>query len=244
MIDNKERIQKIVSNYGSYSRREVERLIKAKRVTINGKIAILGEKATIDDLVKIDGKTIKFKTKHYYYLLNKPKGYISSRVDDMDKRVIDLIPNPSKRNLFTIGRLDVNTTGLIIVTTDGKLSDLVNSPKSKVAKTYLVWLDHPLIRSDFAQLKEGIILDDGTVTKPIKKVKVIDNTQQKFLVKITIYEGKKNQIRRMFAELDNEVINLKRIQIGFLILDNNLQSGQYRRIQKEEMYDALHQTYK
>ncbi len=244
MNDNKERIQKIISNYGSYSRREVERLIKAKRVTLNGKTVSLGEKASIDDLIKIDGKIVKFKTKHYYYLVNKPKGYIASRIDDMNKRVIDLVPNPSNRNLFTIGRLDVNTTGLIIVTTDGKLSDLVNSPKSKVAKTYLVWLSHPLVRSDFAKIREGITLDDGVVTKPVKKVKVINNTQKNYLVKMTIYEGKKNQIRRMFKELNNEVINLKRIQIGLLVLDNNLESGKYRRIQKEEMYEALKQTYK
>ncbi len=238
-MDNQERLQKLIANYGNYSRREAERLIEAKKVKVNGQIATLGMKASIDDQIMIDNILIKFKTKHFYYLVNKPKGYICSKVDDKKRRVIDLVPNPTNRNLFTVGRLDVNTTGLIIVTTDGQLAQLVNSPKYKVEKTYLVWLKHPIKKGDVFNLKTGIDIGEEFPTKPIKKVKVINNDQNNTLVKISLKEGKKNQIKRMFSALDNQVINLKRIQIANLVLDNKLASGNYRKYQKQEFYELL-----
>ncbi len=236
---NQERLQKLIANYGNYSRREAERLIEAKRVKLNGKIALLGTKASIEDQIMIDNQLIKFKTKHFYYLVNKPKGYICSKVDDKKRRVIDLVPNPTNRNLFTVGRLDVNTTGLIIVTTDGALAQLVNSPKYKVEKTYLVWLEKSIKKGDVLQLKTGIDIGEKVPTKPIKKVKIINNEPNKVLVKISLKEGKKNQIKRMFSALDNKVINLKRIQIANLVLDNKLASGDYRKYQKQEFYELL-----
>ena len=131
------RIQKLVSNYSNYSRREFEGLIKEGKVKINGVKAQLGDHATVQDKIEVDGKVIKFKTKHDYYVVNKPKGYISNRTDERGKPVISLIENYQERNLFTVGRLDVNTTGLIIVTNDGDLSEKVTSPKSGKKKEYL-----------------------------------------------------------------------------------------------------------
>jgi 16S rRNA U516 pseudouridylate synthase RsuA-like enzyme len=134
---DKVRLQKLVANFGKYSRREFEKFIKEGRVKVNGKVAELGVKATIDDHVTLDDKKVNFNTKYDYYLVNKPKGYISARYDEKGKEVISLIDNYKNRNLFTIGRLDVNTTGLIIVTNDGELAEKINRPNSNKRKTYL-----------------------------------------------------------------------------------------------------------
>ncbi|RKX66834.1 MAG: hypothetical protein DRP42_02235 [Tenericutes bacterium] len=133
-----ERIQKIISNYGQFSRRQVEDFIVKGLVKVNGETATLGDKATIDDAITVKGNRITFKTRHDYYVLNKPKGYICAREDKMGRTAVSLIDNPQKRNLFTIGRLDVGTTGLIIITSDGELANRINSPSSKIKKTYLV----------------------------------------------------------------------------------------------------------
>ena len=133
-----ERVQKLIANYGPYSRRQVDRLIEEGKVKVNDKTITLGAKATVDDKIQVDGKLIKFDLKHEYYLLNKPKGYICSREDKYGKEALSLINNYKNRNLFTIGRLDVSTTGLIIVTSDGELSNKVMSPKNNIKKTYLV----------------------------------------------------------------------------------------------------------
>jgi len=138
MINDQQRISKLVANFGSYSRREVDRFIEQGKVKVNGRKAVLGQKITVKDKVEIDGKRVNFNLKHEYYLLNKPKGYISSRVDEKGKQAISLIDNYKNRNLFTVGRLDVQTTGIIIVTSDGELSNKVNSPSSNIKKTYLV----------------------------------------------------------------------------------------------------------
>jgi 16S rRNA U516 pseudouridylate synthase RsuA-like enzyme len=131
------RIQKLVANFGKYSRRDFEKFIKSGRVKVNGQVAELGTKATINDVIELDGKRIKFNTKYDYYVVNKPKGYISSTKDALGKEVVSLIDNHKGRNLFTIGRLDVNTTGLIIVTNDGTLAELVNRPERNKRKEYL-----------------------------------------------------------------------------------------------------------
>ncbi len=238
-LQKRERIQKIISNYGTYSRREAERLIEKGKVKVNGKIVTLGDRASLDDTIFVNDKQLKFSTKHLYYVLNKPKGYISSRIDEQNRRVIDLVDNPNKRNLFTIGRLDVNTTGLIIITSDGELSQRVNTPQTKVSKQYLVWLDKPISPKDILALKKGIELESGKTTLPVKKLKIISNKNGNYLVKLTIIEGKQNQIKRMFSALNNEVINLKRVKIGNINLDSGLQIGKYRKYSQQEIYNAL-----
>lgn len=236
------RVQKLISNYGSYSRREADTLIKEGKVKVNGRVIELGEKGTINDKIEIDNQVIKFNLKHEYYLLNKPKGYLCSRHDKKGKEVISLINNYKDRNLFTVGRLDVNTTGLIIITTDGELSNRINLPTSKIPKTYLAWIDKPLSSNILYNLKKGTVLDDGYLTKPAKKIKVINNEEGKTLIKLTIIEGKKNQIRRMFDAHDRKVINLKRVQIGYHVLDN-LKVGEYKKLSKSEMYNKLGLNY-
>lgn len=243
---HEERVQKLISNYGSYSRREAERMIEAGRIKVNGVVITPGHKCTIDDKIEVDGKQIRFNLKHEYYLLNKPKGYVCRRRDDRlsdeeaasKKYTVSLINNYKDRNLFTIGRLDVQTTGLIIVTSDGELANFVNSPKFKVPKTYLVWVDKKLTKEMILGLQLGTKLDDGYVTQKTKKFKVISNEENKVMVKMTITEGKKNQIRRMFEAHDRRVVNLKRVQVGYHVLEG-IEIGQYKKISQQEMLNGL-----
>ncbi|CRX37316.1 / rsuA / Ribosomal small subunit pseudouridine synthase A /:192862 Forward [Candidatus Hepatoplasma crinochetorum] len=232
-----ERIQKLIANYGNYSRREVEKLIKEKKVFKNKELVKLGDLATIEDTIVINNQKIKFNLKYDYFLLNKPKGYICNRIDQKNRSVISLINNYKNRNLFTIGRLDVNTTGLIIVTNDGNLKKLVESPASKIKKVYLVWLQKKINSNDLKSLIKGVELEDGYITKPIEKIKIISNDEN-ILIKLSITEGKKNQIKRMFEALDNRVINLKRVQIGQLKL-GSIKIKEYSKINKQEIYKML-----
>ncbi len=237
-MNNLERVQKLISNYGNLSRRQADRLVEDGKVKVNGEVISPGAKATVNDKIEVDGEVIKFNLKHEYYLVNKPKGFICQREDIQGKEVISLIENYKERNLFTVGRLDVATTGLIIVTTDGDLSNTVNSPRSNLAKHYLAWIDKPLTKEISLGLQLGTKLDDGYVTKKTKKFKIISNEPGKVMVKIVITEGKKNQIRRMFEAHDRTVINLKREQIGYHKLDD-LQSGAYKKLSQSEMYEGL-----
>lgn len=237
-MERLERVQKLISNYGSYSRREIDKLVLEGKVKVNGKVIEPGTKATVDDRIEVDGKPIKFNLKHEYYLLNKPKGFICQKNDKYGKETISLINNYKNRNLFTVGRLDVNTTGLIIVTSDGELSNKVMSPKFKINKTYLVWVNRPINKEISLSLQKGTTLDDGYVTAPTKNFKIIFNEDNKVLIKMTISEGKKNQIKRMFEAHDRKVINLKRTKIAFLNLDG-IETGQYKKLSKQEMYQGL-----
>ncbi len=237
-MKQQERVQKLISNYGSLSRRQADRLVEEGKVKVNGEVIKPGARASVDDVIEIEGKRVKFNLKHEYYLLNKPKGYICQREDERGKEVISLINNYKERNLFTIGRLDVQTTGLIIVTTDGELSNIVNSPKFKIPKTYLVWVDKKLSKEMILGLQLGTKLDDGYVTKKTKKFKVIYNDENKVMVKMTITEGKKNQIRRMFKAYDRNVVNLKRVQVGNHLLEG-IEMGQYKKLSQQEMLNGL-----
>ena len=239
MKNNEERIQKLISNYGNYSRREAEKFIKARQVKKNGHFVKLGDKATVDDQIEINGNKIKFNLKHDYFLLNKPKGYISKRVDDQQREVISLLPNWKERNLFTVGRLDVLTTGLIIVTNDGNLSNLVQSPRSNIKKTYLVFSYGKLTLEQIKKLKKGVEINDGYITKPVNNFKVIKEQEEGISTyKITINVDKKNQIKKMWESVGSKVVNLKRISIGGLTIDG-IELGKYKKLKKIEIYDKL-----
>lgn len=232
-----ERLQKLASNYSKYARRQFEQFIKEERVTVNGQLAELGTKATINDDIKLDGHNIKFTTKQDYYILYKPKGYICERQDKYGRTAISLIPQSEHRNLFTVGRLDVNTTGLVIVTNDGSLTDLVLRPDRKKKKVYLASLKTPIGREELEMIRRGVILDDGYKSRPVRQIKFIDEKQEA-MVKLTLTEGKKNQVKRMFKAVGSEVKNLKRIEIEGLNL-NGMRIGDYRKLSKQELYGAL-----
>ena len=204
------RLDKYISDNTNYSRSDAKRFIKSKRVYINGvPNQDPGFKVTNDMKIEFNHKEIK-ESGFIYFELDKPKGYVSAVSDKEHPVVTDLIPEELKHlNLKPVGRLDKDTTGLIILTNDDSFIHQMTSPKNNVIKTYIVALADP-IKDEYKQaIEAGIELKDGTVTKPGKYKVISDN-----VVELTITEGKYHQVKRMFGALGNKVVELRRIQFG------------------------------
>lgn len=229
-----ERLQKIISEYGYASRRKAEELIKAGKVSVNGEIITeLGTKANKDDVISIDGMVINKNIKYEYYLLNKPRQVISSALDKEGRTtVVDLINTDAK--IYPIGRLDYNTTGLILLTNDGEFANHLMHPSHNIEKTYVAKLEGIISLEDISKLKKGIIIDNRKVD--IKRLKVKNKNLEKntSLVEITIVEGRNHIIKKIFEKLNLPVMRLSRISYGFLNLDN-LKSGEYRSLTIKEV---------
>lgn len=238
--EQKQRLQKLLAASGIASRRIVEEMIIDERIALNGKTAILGDKASSSDLITLDGFPVILSSETKTFLLNKPTGVISTASDEKDRTtVVDLIP--SELRLFPIGRLDAQTTGLILVSNDGQLTYKLTHPKFGINKKYLVKAQGSISEQQIQMLRDGIELDDG-ITAPAK-VKLLGSIQGESLLEITIHEGKNRQIRRMMAAIGHEVITLQRIQIGS-IRDPSLKPGQYRELTALEVYELYSQTDK
>ena len=220
-----ERLQKVIANSGFTSRRKAEELIKEGKVKVNGKIIKeLGTKVSYDDSIIIDGVLLKKEENKEYYLLNKPRGVISSVSDDKNRKtVVDLIETETR--IYPIGRLDYDTTGLILLTNDGELTNILSHPNNNIEKTYIANID---------ALKKGIIID-GRKCKPVRfKVRKKDLEKNTSMVEITIVEGRNHIVKKLFHELKHEVIKLKRESYAFLTLEN-LKSGEYRMLSIKEV---------
>ncbi len=227
----KERIDKIIASSGLLSRKDVKRAAQSKRITLNGCIIKdCSTKATVADILCLDGKPITY-SKYIYIMMNKPKGYVCSTDDPKSPTVLDLLPEEYiKAQLFSIGRLDKNTTGLIILTNDGKLCHDLLSPSKHVNKTYRVSLKEPPKAEYKDAFSRGIKLDDGYVCK---KADITFCEENNCIV--TISEGKFHQIKRMFESLGNKVIDLERISIGDVILDIALKQAEFRHLTMHEI---------
>lgn len=229
-----ERLQKVIANSGFTSRRKAEELIKEGKVKVNGKvIKELGTKVSYDDSIIIDGVLLKKEENKEYYLLNKPRGVISSVSDDKNRKtVVDLIETETR--IYPIGRLDYDTTGLILLTNDGKLTNILSHPNSNIEKTYIAKIEGILSKENIDALKKGIIID-GRKCKPVRfKVRKKDLEKNISMVEITIVEGRNHIVKKLFHELKHEVIKLKRESYAFLTLDN-LKSGEYRMLSIKEV---------
>ena len=229
-----ERIDKIISSQGQYSRSEVKKLIKGGRITLNGRVLKSSdEKADPDScVIAIDGKPLGYK-KHIYIMLNKPQGVVSATDDRDHKTVIDLVPKELKRaGLFPAGRLDGDTVGFVIITDDGDFAHRILSPKNHIMKTYHATLQRPVTQADIDAFRNGIELKDGTLCLEAQ-VKPLDSDEP--MAEIKICEGKYHQVKRMFAALGNKVVYLKRVKMGELCLDESLEEGQCREITAEEL---------
>lgn len=226
------RIDKFLSNSGVGTRNEVKVLIKNKKVFINEKLVVSSNETVdeINDKVFVNNSLIIYKP-FVYIMLNKPKGVISATEDKKIKTVIDLLNNDFYTySLFPVGRLDIDTEGLIILTNDGKLSHKLLSPKKHISKTYYVELKNSLSEENIIKIESGVDIGDY-VTKNDAKINKINDTS----LYITITEGKFHQIKRMFLAVNNEVLYLKRIAMNKLKLDENLNLGEYKELSCEEL---------
>lgn len=228
-----ERIQKIISNSGVASRRKAESLIKEGRVKVDGVVVTqLGTKVSKKSIIEVDNVKISTEEK-VYYLLNKPRGVVTTTSDEHGRKTIVSLIETDKR-IYPVGRLDYDTTGLILLTNDGEFTNNITHPKNKIDKTYVAKINGILTISDIMALKKGVMID-GFKTSPAKvKVRKIDNKNNNSVVEITIHEGKNHQVKRMFEALGYQVLKLKRERIAFLTL-KGLTSGEYRMLTPKEV---------
>ena len=228
-----ERLQKIIALSGYASRRKAEDLIKAGKVMVNGKVVReLGTKANFSDDILIDGKKIEREEKEYY-IFNKPRGVITSTSDDKGRKVVTDYFETNKR-LYPVGRLDYDTTGLLILTNDGELANLIMHPRNEIEKQYIAKLEGIIKGEEINKLKNGIVLD-GTKCIPKRvKLREFDKKTNTSIVEIVICEGKNHEVKRLFESVSFNVLKLKRERIGFLTL-GKLKSGEYRKLNPKEV---------
>lgn len=229
------RLDKFLCNVGIGTRSEVKKVISKGRVSVDGNVS-RDPGAKVDEnnsLVSFDGKELHY-SQHVYFMLNKPQGVISASRTDLRNKgevcVIDLIKEEKHRELFPVGRLDKDTVGLLLITDDGVLAHNLLSPKKHVDKKYYVELEKPLNENDKTKIEAGIDIGDDTPTLPAS-IEMIDTHS----LYITIREGRFHEIKRMFEAVDNKVLFLKRIEMGALVLDKNLDYGEYRPLTEEEL---------
>ncbi len=229
-----ERLQKVIASYGYTSRRKAEELIRKGKVMVNGKIITeLGTKVEANDVISIDSVIINKDVKQEYYLLNKPRQVISS-VEDKKGRITvrDLINTDAR--IYPIGRLDYDTTGLIILTNDGDLANLLMHPSFEVEKTYVAKVNKVLDKDDIKKIKSNIVVEGRKVVIKRFKIKKKDFEKNTSVVELTIVEGRNHIVKKIFASMNIDVIKLSRVGYAFLTIDN-LKSGEYRNLTIKEI---------
>jgi len=223
------------------SRTEVKNFLKSGRVTVNGKkekSAKLQINEETDEIC-FDGQKLEYE-EFVYYMMNKPQGVISATEDPKHKTVLDLLDDLARsKEVFPVGRLDIDTHGLLLLTNDGQLAHALLSPKRHVDKTYLARVDGIMTDEDIETFAQGIPLKDFTCQPAKLELVSLDREKNQSLVRVTIAEGKFHQVKRMVAYCGKEVVDLQRLTMGTLILDENLKRGEWRRLTKEELEDLL-----
>ena len=231
-----QRLQKILSSYGVVSRRKAEQMILARRVRVNGNTASLGDTADADeDVIEVDGVRLRRAPERVVLMLNKPRGYVCTLSDEKGrKNVAELVEDCGVR-VYPVGRLDLNSEGLLLLTNDGELANRLMHPKKEVDKVYLVWLSHYIPGCE-TSIGSPIEID-GRMTSPAK-VERIGQTGETALLRITIHEGRNRQIRRLCERANVTVTRLRRIAEGPLDL-GELAPGQWRRLTDAEVQKLL-----
>lgn len=228
-----ERLQKVIANSGYCSRRKAEEEIANGNVSVNGKIIQeMGYKVSPNDIIIINGTKLD-KSEKIYVLLNKPRGVITSASDDKNRKtVVDLIETNIR--IYPVGRLDYDTTGALLLTNDGDLTNLLTHPKNHIPKVYMAKVEGIITGKEIHELERGIVID-GKKTLPAKvKLRKVDKDKNTSMVELTIFEGRNHQVKKMFMKVGFPVIKLKREKIGFLNV-KNLNSGEYRYLNPKEV---------
>lgn len=229
-----ERLQKVIASYGYTSRRKAEELIRKGKVMVNGKIITeLGTKVEANDVISIDSVIINKDVKQEYYLLNKPRQVISSVLDKQGRITVRDLINTDAR-IYPIGRLDYDTTGLIILTNDGDLANLLMHPSFEVEKTYVAKVNKVLDKDDIKKIKSNIVVEGRKVVIKRFKIKKKDFEKNTSVVELTIVEGRNHIVKKIFASMNIDVIKLSRVGYAFLTIDN-LKSGEYRNLTIKEI---------
>ncbi len=229
-----ERLQKVIASYGYASRRKAEDLIRHGKVLVNGKVITeLGTKVLANDIISIDGVIINKDVKHEYYLLNKPRQVISSVEDKLGRITVRDLINTEAR-IYPVGRLDYDTTGLIILTNDGDFANMLMHPSYEIEKTYVAKINKVLDKDDINKLKKGIVIDNRKVDIKRFKVRKKDVEKNTSIVELTIVEGRNHIVKKIFESMRIDVIKLSRVSDAFLTLDG-LKSGEYRKLSIKEI---------
>ena len=229
-----ERLDKFIATQKNLPRRKARQIISRGQVVVNGTVARAFDTRidTAQDKVELSGRQVVCK-KYVYIVMNKPKGVLSATSDKRQNTVLDLVPEDLKRKeLFPVGRLDKDTTGLLLITDDGEFAHRVISPKSNISKRYIVELDGEISNEVVDEFKKGVVLHDGTKCLPAE---LIVNSENRRQAEVTIMEGKYHQIKRMFGVYTLGVVELHRKSIGRFSLDENLKTGECREVTVDEL---------
>lgn len=231
-----ERLDKVLSNLGYGTRKEIKQAARKGLIEVNGEV-VKDNGMQVDpeiDKIYVNGEEI-FYRKYIYLMMNKPDGVVSATHDNRDETVIDLLEIEHQVfNPFPVGRLDKDTVGLLLLTNDGELNHRLISPKWKVDKVYYAKIDKEVTEEDVKKFKNGITLDDGYTCKEAK-LEILEVSEDGSEVMITIQEGKFHQVKRMFEAVDKKVVYLKRVEFGTLQLDEELEEGEYRELTEDEV---------
>lgn len=228
------RINKFLAEQGIASRRGCDAIVAEGRVNINGKTAQAGDDVSPSDTVTLDGKILSHKVKYEYYMLNKPKGYVCTVKDDKDRKtVMQLLPAGAGR-VFPVGRLDYDTEGMLILTSDGDLAYRLTAPQNEIPKTYLVRIEGSIDDNRLNRLRSGVEIERGVITKKCK-VTVTETNKRYTKLHVILTEGKNREIRKMFEAVGKNVDFLKRIKIGELTLAG-LDRGAVRKLTPDEIF--------
>lgn len=229
-----ERLQKVIANLGYCSRRKAEELISDGKVKVNGiTVREMGVKVKSSDTIEVENTILDNNKNYEYYILNKPKGVVSTVSDGLGRKtVVDLID--TKTRIYPIGRLDYDTTGLLLLTNDGVLANKLMHPSSNIYKTYVARVDGIVKGYDIKQLKDGVMIDGVKTAKCHVKLKSVDAKKEKSIVELTIHEGKNHQVKKMFESLGYRVSKLKREKYANMDL-TGLKTGEYRKLSNKEI---------
>ena len=234
------RLDKLLEQQRIGSKRKVKAMIRSKQITIDGQI-VMDESLNVDAALQeifVGDKKIQQQT-HVYYMLNKPKGVVTAVKDDQHQTVIDLIRTHDQRSgLYPIGRLDRDTEGLLLITDNGQLGYQLLLPHKKVSKRYEVIVNEPLTSNDYEAFFEGIVFSDGKRCKPAK-LTILTSEKNKRHAYLDITEGKFHQVKKMFLSVGKKVVYLKRLSMGPIQLDTDLDLGEYRSLNQAELQTLL-----